>query len=179
MTPVGASQVASVGMSQLFTDQRGERGFQRRDADANPSLKMARTGLKHDTRLMAMGSHQPQHISGGMIQVEENIAGVAILGVREKINVKALKIACTQEVQHYSTCQVSGCPQPFSCCWSMCGGVNQTDEVEIIRHGRELAANPMGHQNESPIGAQVSGERRRVSCEGAMCFIRSEAPPSD
>ena len=33
----------------------------------------------------------------------------------------------------------------------MCGGVNQTDEVEIIRHGRELAANRMGHQKESAI----------------------------
>jgi hypothetical protein len=29
--------------------------------------------------------------------------------------------------------------------------VNQTDEVEIIRHGRELAANRMGHQKESAI----------------------------
>jgi hypothetical protein len=29
--------------------------------------------------------------------------------------------------------------------------VNQTDEVEIIRHGRKLAANRMGHQKESAI----------------------------
>ena len=151
MTPVGASQVASVGVSQLFTNQGGERRFQGRDADVNPSLKMARAGLKHDTRFMAMGSHPRQHIGCGMIQVEENIAGVAILGVREKINVKALEIACTQEAQHHSTCQVSGCPQPFSWSWPVCGGVNQTDEVEIIRHGRELAANRLGHQKESAI----------------------------
>ena len=37
-----------------------------------------------------MGSHAWEDI-GGAIQVEENIAGIAILGEGEKIDVKALK----------------------------------------------------------------------------------------
>jgi hypothetical protein len=54
---------------------------------------MAGAGLEQDTRLMAIGSHAWQDI-GRVIQVEKSITGVAILGEREKIDIKALKVAC-------------------------------------------------------------------------------------
>jgi hypothetical protein len=75
------------GGTESGLDDRGYGRFQGRGADANPSLEMARAGLEHHARLMAIGPHKRQHISSGVIQIEENIAGIAMLGVGEKIDV--------------------------------------------------------------------------------------------
>jgi len=90
VTRAGTGQVAAVSMGQVLTDNPGHGSFQGCGADANPGLQMAGAGLEQDTRLMAMGSHAWEDI-GGAIQVEENIAGIAILGEGEKIDLKALK----------------------------------------------------------------------------------------
>jgi len=113
VAPAGAGQIAAVGARQLFTNQRGHDRLQGRKADANPSLEMARAGLQHHTRLMAMVSHKRQHLDSDLIQVEENVAGIAIVGVRKQINIKALKIACTQEAQYRSPHQLAPIPQSF------------------------------------------------------------------
>ncbi len=47
VTPVGAGQVATISMSQLFAYGRRQGRFQRCGADANPSLEMARAGPEH------------------------------------------------------------------------------------------------------------------------------------
>jgi hypothetical protein len=152
VAPVGAGQVASVGVSQLFTDDRGYARLQGRDADANPSLEMARASLEHHARLVATSSHKRQHIGSGVIQVEENIAGVAILSEGEKINVKALKIACAQEAQHRSPRQLPNIPHSFTWARTSCGAMDQADEIEIIRHGRKLATDCVQSEEESAIG---------------------------
>jgi len=151
VAPVGTGEVASVGLSQLLTDDRGYGRLQGSGADMNPSLEMARAGLEHHTRLMAMGSHSGQHIGRGMIQVKENIAGVAILGIGEKIDVKALKVACAQEAQHRSPHQMSHIPHSFTRARPSCGAVDQANEIELIRHRRQLAAHCMRGDEESAI----------------------------
>jgi hypothetical protein len=57
----------------------------------------------------------------------------------------------TQILHHSSTYQVTCCPQTFSWSWSACGAVNQTDEVEIIRHTRQLAADSLQGEKESAV----------------------------
>ena len=87
VTPIGAGQIAAISVSQLLTDGCGYGRFQGSDADANPSLKMARASLQDHTRLMAIASHERKKLGSGVIQIEENIAGVAMLGIGQKINI--------------------------------------------------------------------------------------------
>ena len=48
-------------------------------ADANPNLEMARAALQHHTRLMAIGTHAGNDISSDVIEVNQNVASVALL----------------------------------------------------------------------------------------------------
>jgi len=48
---------------------------------------------------MAIGAHARDDIGSGVIQVEQNITGIAMLGIRPEIDVKALKVTCAQEAQ--------------------------------------------------------------------------------
>jgi hypothetical protein len=86
-----------------------------------------------------------------VIQIEENVAGVTLLGVGQKIYVKTLMVACAQKAYHRSTHQLTSIPKPFSWTWLTCGAVNQADKVEIIRHGRHLAADGVPGKEESAI----------------------------
>jgi hypothetical protein len=151
VAPVGTGQIASVGVSQLFTDDRGYGRLQGCSADMNPSLEMARAGLEHHTRLMAMGSHPGQHIGRGVIQVEENIAGVAILGVGEKIDVKALKVASPQEAQYRSPHQLTNIPHSFAWARPSCAAIDQANEIELIGHSRQLAADSVQGEKKSAV----------------------------
>jgi hypothetical protein len=151
VTPVGAGQIASISVSQLLTDPGGYGRFQGSGADANPSLKMARASLQHHTRLMAIASHERKNLGSGVIQVEKNIAGVAMLGIRLEINIMTLQVACAEKAHHRSAHQQTRIPNPFS--WTRFSGeaMNHADEIEIIRHGRELAAHGVPRKKKSAI----------------------------
>jgi len=151
VTPVGAGQIASISVSQLLTDPGGYGRFQGSGADANPSLKMARASLQQHTRLMAIASHERKNLGSGVIQVEKNIASVAILGEREKIDIKALKVACAQEAQYRSPQQLTSLPHSFAWARLSCEAMDQANEIELIGHRRQLAANGMRGKKKSTI----------------------------
>jgi hypothetical protein len=152
VTRAGTGQVAAVSMSQVLTHRRGHSSFQGYSADPNPGLKMARASAKQDTRLMAIGSHARQNIRRGVIQIEENIASVTILSEGEKINVKALKVACAQEAQYRSPQQLANIPHSFARAGSSCAAMDQAKEIELIRHSRQLEADSVRREKESAIG---------------------------
>jgi len=52
VAPIGAGPVAAIALGQDSAQSRGQCRLQRHGADANPSLEVAGTGLKHDTGLM-------------------------------------------------------------------------------------------------------------------------------
>jgi hypothetical protein len=151
VTPIGAGQIASISVRQLLTDGGGYGRFQWSGTDANPSLKTARASLQDHTRLMAIASHERKNLGSDMIQVKENIAGVAMLSIGQEINIMTLQVACAEKAHHRSARQLTRIPNPFS--WKRFSGeaMNQTDKVEVIRHGRELAANRMPGQKKSAI----------------------------
>jgi hypothetical protein len=70
---------------------------------------------------------------------------------RAQIDVIALTVACAQKAHHRSTHQLTRIPKPFSRTRLSRGAMNQAEEVEIIRHGRELAANSVRGEEESAI----------------------------
>ena len=152
VTRAGTGQVAAVSMSQVLTDRRGRGSFQRCGADPNPGLKMAGAGAEHDTRLMAIGSHAWQNIRRGVIQIKQNIAGVTIPSKGEKIDIKALKVSCAQEAQYRSPQQLANIPHSFAWARPSCDAMDQAKEIELIRHGRKLAADSMRSEKESAIG---------------------------
>jgi hypothetical protein len=151
VTPVGAGPIAAISVSQLLTHGRGYGRFQGSGADANPSLKMTRASLQHHTRLMAIGSHERKNLGSGVIQVEENIASVVMLGIGQKINIMTLQVACAEKAHHRSACQMSCIPNPFSGTRFSGEAMNHADEIEIIRHGRELAAHGVPGKKKSAI----------------------------
>jgi hypothetical protein len=76
-----------------------------------------------------------------LIEIEKNVPGIAMAAVEQEINVEALTVACTKKAHHASIHQVTRCLQPFFRSQSVSRAVNQTDEVEIIRHTLQLAPN--------------------------------------
>lgn len=151
VTPIGAGQIASIHVSQLLTDGGGYGRFQGSGAEANPSLQMARARLQDHTRLMAMAAHERKNRGSGVIQVQKNIAGVAMLGIGQEINIMTLQVACAEKAHHRSARQQTRIPNPFS--WTRFSGeaMNHADEIEIARHGRELTAHGVPGQKKSAI----------------------------
>jgi len=151
MTPIRAGPVTAVGVGQLFADGGGHRGFDGYGTDVHPSLEIPGAGLEYHTRLMSIGSHAFDDGWAGLIQVDEDVAGVALLRIGMDINVTTFPIANTQKPDGGWLDQLGSGPQPFA--WKRSSGlvVNQADEVEVIRHGRELAANRLQGEIESTV----------------------------
>jgi hypothetical protein len=149
--PVGAGAIAAVGPGQLDADGRGEGGPQRIAADLHPGLQVAGTGLEHHTRFVPLGGHGSDHRGAGMVQVDQDVAGVVVLGVGVKVDIAALLIAPAQEANGGQMGQLVRSPQPFSGERSFSGVMNQPNEIQLVRHGRELAANGLSGEQESPI----------------------------
>jgi hypothetical protein len=100
---------------------------------------------------MAISTHAGKDIGRGVIEVKQNVAGVALLGIGQKIDVITLLVTCAQKAHHRSTYQLTRIPHSFSWTRLACDAVNQADEVESIRHGRELAADSIPGKKESAI----------------------------
>ena len=100
---------------------------------------------------MAIAAHAWQDIGSDVIKIEENVAGIAMLGIGQQIDVIPLTVACAQKAYHRSTHQLTSIPKPFSWTGLTCGAVNQPNKVEIIRHGRHLVADGVPGKEESAI----------------------------
>jgi len=120
-------------------------------ADANPGLEMARAGLEHYTGIMPVGAHAVDDRLVGVIQINQNKAGVAILGIREKVDVASLAVANSQKPYGCRMGQLGSRPKPFSWEGPFSGAVNQTEQIEVMRHRRELAADRLHSEKESAV----------------------------
>ena len=87
VTPVGAGPIATVESGQMSAGRRRQGRLQWRGTEANPSLQMAGAGLYHHTGVMAVGAHEVHGRRIGTIQIDQNIAGVLVSGVRLDVHV--------------------------------------------------------------------------------------------
>jgi hypothetical protein len=161
--PVGAGPVAAIALGQEPTEGRGQCRFERRGADAHPSLEVTGTSLKHDTWFVAVCAHVLEHLRAGLIQVEEDVAGIASFGIRPDIRVEAQLIACAQRAHDGSARQLLCGPQQPSRSWSVGNGVNQADQIELIGHTRQLSADGLAGEEQCQIEHVADGE------SGARC----------
>src|ERR1017187_3265185 len=151
VTPIGASPVTAVDVGQLFADAVGHRGFDGCGTDVHPSLEIVGTGLDHHTGPVPVAPHGFDDDRAGLIQVDKDVASVPLLGIRMDVNVTAFPIPNAQKPHGGRVEQLGSGPQPFS--WKRPSGlvVDQADQVEVIRHGRELAANRLQGEIESTV----------------------------
>src|ERR1700730_14113263 len=127
--------------------------FKRRDCKDNTSCSAGLKNLPDSAlpRRTAVSTHAGKDIGRGVIEVNQNVAGVVLLGIGQKIDVITLLVTCAQKAHHRSTYQLTRIPHSFSWTRLACDAVNQADEVESIRHGRELAADSIPGKKESAI----------------------------
>src|SRR4030095_126069 len=90
MTPIGASQVPLIGVSQPSGDGASNGRFEGCDTDSNPGLQVAGAGLEQNTRLMPTGAHFFQNGCIAVIKIQQDIAGVVVFRIGLDIYVTAL-----------------------------------------------------------------------------------------
>ena len=151
VTPVGAGQVASIEMCQVLACGGSHGRFQRRGAEANPSLQMTGAGLQHYARIMSVGTHALHHHRVRTIQVDENIACILVSHVGMDVHVASLAIAHAQKPDGRRTPQLGRCPKPFSRKRTTGWAVNQTHQIQLVGHGRELATDSVPGQKKSTV----------------------------
>lgn len=81
----------------------------------------------------------------------EQHSSVTMLGTGEQVYVMPLTVTCAQKAHHRSPHQLTRIPKPFSRIRLSCGAMNQAEEIEIIRHGCQLAADSAQGEEESAI----------------------------
>ena len=98
-----------------------------------------------------------------VIQIDEDITGVALLCIGMEVHVAAFPVANAQEPDGGRMGQLGNGPQPLSgeCPASLV--MDETDEIQVVRHGRELAAHGQQSEMESTVehGPNFGIERTR------------------
>src|SRR5215472_10472297 len=166
MTPVGTGQVAAIGMGQLSGDAGGYGRLQANRTDVNPSLEMAGAGLEHHARLMTIGTHQFECGCVGVVQIQQDVPCVPVVSIGLNVYVTALTIANAQESYRRLLAQLGGRPEPFAWECGSGGVVNQSNQIEIMRHRRELPSNAA--QREKPTTIKHKCCRRSDSSYNAL-----------
>jgi hypothetical protein len=171
VTPVGAGPIATVEVCQVSAG-RGRHGrLQRRGAEVNPGLQMrnARTvagaGLQHDTRIMPVGAHAADNARLRGVQIDENVACVLVPCVGLNIHIAPFAVARAQKSDRDRVAQLVGGPKPFARKGPTSLAVDQTDEVQLVGHGRELPANGLQSDPESAVvhdRNSVAARKRRT-----------------
>jgi len=151
VTPVRAGQIASVQVRQVLACGGRHGRFQRRSAETNPGLQMARAGLQHHTRVMPVGAHGLHDHRIGTIQVDENIASVLVSGVGLDVYVASLAVANAQKADGSRTHQLGRRPKPLAGKRATRLLVNQTDQIQLVGHRRKLAPDGLPGQEESTV----------------------------
>jgi hypothetical protein len=151
MTPVGTGQVAAISMGQLSGDDGGYGRFQADRTDLNPSLEMAGASLKHHARLMTIGPHQFECGRVGVVQIQQDVPGVPVVSIGLNVYVTALTIANAQESYRRLLAQLGGRPEPFAWECGSGGVVNQSNQIEIMRHRGELPSNAAQGEEQTTI----------------------------
>jgi hypothetical protein len=154
MAPVGAGDIAAIGASQLSADLGRYGRLQSRSADVNPSLEMTGTGLQHQARLKSIGTHGVDDLRVSPIQIEEDVAGIAAVGIRPKVNIESLAIATTQKAYNRRLRELIGRPESLSRAAASGNRMNQTEQIKFVGHGRDLAADGVQGDKQSALHAR-------------------------
>src|SRR5262249_54050563 len=92
-----------------------------------------------------------EHTGLGLIQIDQDIAGILANRVRLKVHVVSIAVARAQEFHDRFLPELRSRPQTRTRQWSTAEAVNQANEIPFARHGGELAMNGLERQRQSAI----------------------------
>lgn len=148
MSPVGTGLVPVIGQRQLSANGGGNRRFQWSGTDM---LAGDRGWSAAPRRFVLIGLHVCSDHRIGMVQVDQNVAGVSVRVIGLYVNITALAVAHAQKSEGCPIHQRGRRPQPFAGEWPFGDGMNQTNQIQFVGHGRNLAADSMPCESESTI----------------------------
>ena len=151
MAPVGAGAVTAIQVRQVSAYGGSEGRLQGSGTDVHPRLPMAGTTLEHDARFMPVGPHHRQRGGIGIIQVDQDIAGIPVLRVGVDVDVASFPVTRPQKADGGEVRQLSGSPQPFPRKWTFARIVDQPNEIKFAGHSRQLAADRLRSKSESEV----------------------------
>jgi hypothetical protein len=158
VTPIRAGRVSSVEAGQMLSDRGSHGRLQRQRANVDPRLEMTRAGLQHNTGLMAIGPHCFENVWRSPIHIDQNVAGVLVLCVGPDVDITTLAVANAQKSDSGRTQQLGSSPKSLTREWPSGGLVNQPDQKQTVRHGRELTPDRLHRKPQPAIPAgQASG----------------------
>ena len=100
---------------------------------------------------MSVGAHDLHDRWVGTIQIDENVACVLVSGVGLNIDVAPLAVAGAQKADGSGSHQLGCCPKSFSRKRATCLVVNQTDQIQLVGHRREMPTNGLPSQKKSTV----------------------------
>jgi len=151
VTPVRTGQVGPIVVGQVLSDGRRQRRFERGLADTDPGLETTGAGLDDDAGLVSVGAHSFNHAGRSQIEVDQDIAGVSVLGKRSDVNVEAIAVAYTQESDHAAATELKASPQSLGRIWFSGLMMNQAKQVQVAGHGGQLPPNGLQGDEESAV----------------------------
>jgi hypothetical protein len=100
---------------------------------------------------MPVGAHGMDDLIIGVIQIEENVAGIAVTSKGVEEDIISFAIAEPQEGHRGTPRELHGRPNPISWKGPAAAAVNQTNLVIVARHGRQLPTHGSQSEEESAI----------------------------
>src|SRR5437764_15064332 len=83
--------------------------------------------------------------------MQQDVAGVKVLSIGLDVYITALAVASAQKSHRRLLDHLGGRPQAFSWEGPFCGVVNQADQIQLMRHRRELPADCLQREEQSAI----------------------------
>jgi hypothetical protein len=131
---------------------------------------------------MSMGAHGGDSRRPCVIEIDKNVAGVLVAGVGLHIDVAAFAVAHAQEADRSRRGQLLGRPEPFAGERLPSPVVNQADQVELVGHGGQLAANGLQGEKETEVfhdrnfavgtNRRTMNFQRTANCVLTVCLSR-------
>ena len=100
---------------------------------------------------MTIGTHQLECGRIGVVQIQQDVAGVPVVSIGLKVYVTAFTIANAQESYCRLLAQLGGRPEPFARECGSGGVVNQPNQIEIMWHRGELSSNAAQGEEQTTI----------------------------
>lgn len=100
---------------------------------------------------MSIAAHGGDHGWISPTQIYENVSEIGLRRIGLKVYVAAFAIAQADKADCSGMSQLGSGPQPFSGKRPVGLSMNQADELRVVRHGRELAADGRHGEMESLI----------------------------
>ena len=91
---------------------------------------------------MSIGAHGVDDTASGEVQLDEDVAGVSVLGVGSEVKVESFAVAQAQESDSSAAGELKAIPERLGGKRSSALVVNQPNQVEFAGHGAAKSGAP-------------------------------------